>query len=128
MLKHSVELIGMLLTLIYWCVGRALGCLNSRCDLCEKNPRRKCSNPFEKKYFKGDPIKAQCSAPIGVELFNCATGTVVSDLSNVSLEVSAWDPCLGWASLSLQFSFDPSFWVWMWPYGCKNWHAQCIAQ
>ena len=90
-----MEMMKILLTCSYCCVGRALGCLNSRCDLCEKNPRRKCSNPFEKKYFKGDPIKAQCGAAIGVELLNCATGAVISDLSNVSLEVRAWNSYKG---------------------------------
>eukprot|EP00803_Ostreobium_quekettii_P006247 evm.model.scf_131.5 EVM.evm.TU.scf_131.5 scf_131:33256-39556(-) len=51
----------------------AWGCLNPRCDLCEKNPRRMCSIPFEKKYFKGDPVKAKCGAAIALELINVAT-------------------------------------------------------
>lgn len=50
------------------CNPRALGCTEANCFLCEANPRRRCSSVFDKKYFKGDILKAKCGAPIFVEL------------------------------------------------------------
>ncbi|CAD7695266.1 unnamed protein product [Ostreobium quekettii] len=64
----------------------AWGCLNPRCDLCEKNPRRRCSIPFEKKYFKGDPVKAKCGASIALELIDTASSKV-AESADATLEL-----------------------------------------
>lgn len=49
---------------------RALGCTQTACDLCESNPKRGCISDFDKKYFKGDVIKAKCGGAIYLELLD----------------------------------------------------------
>ena len=73
---------------------RALGCTQSTCDLCESNPRRGCKTDFDKKYFKGDIIKAKCGGEIFLELIDPESGQVVladDPVSNATIELSIVD-------------------------------------
>jgi len=47
---------------------RALGCAEANCDLCESNPKRGCTSHFDRKYFKGDIIRAKCGGSLFIEI------------------------------------------------------------
>lgn len=53
--------------------------MEPKCDLCEANPRRRCRSDFDKKYFKGDILKAKCGGSIYIELVDAETEERVLD-------------------------------------------------
>lgn len=72
---------------------QALGCTEPNCFLCEANPRRRCTSVFDKKYFKGDILKAKCGAPIRVQLQDMEGKRVTFDsgVMDVIVEMSILD-------------------------------------
>lgn len=73
-------------------IFRALGCTELKCDLCEANPRRRCQTNFDKKYFKGDILKAKCGGSIYIQIVDAETEEIIDtrDL-DVVLEMSILD-------------------------------------